>query len=60
MEKEKYSVSLRNQFEWGEIRSRKTPNTDTFHAVYRSVFNTLSFNYDGASIAKFSERQKAI
>ena len=29
----KYSVSLRIQFKCGEIRTRKTPNTGTFHAV---------------------------
>ena len=31
-----YSVCLRVQYECGEIRTRKTPNTDTFHAVYIS------------------------
>ena len=30
---EKYGVSLRIQSECGKIRTRKTPNTDTFHAV---------------------------
>ena len=30
---EKYSVSLLIQSECGKIRTRKTPNTDTFHAV---------------------------
>ena len=30
-----YSVSLRIQFECGKIRTRKTPNTDTFYAVLR-------------------------
>ena len=30
---EKYSISLRNQSEWGKIRTRKTLNTDTFHEV---------------------------
>ena len=30
---ERYSVSLRIQSECGEIRTRKTPNTDTFRAV---------------------------
>ena len=32
---EKYSVSLGNQSECEKIRTRKTPNTDTFHAVLR-------------------------
>ena len=30
---ERYIVSLRSQSKCGEIRTRKTPNTDTFHAV---------------------------
>ena len=28
-----YSEDLRIQFECGEIRTRKTPNMDTFHVV---------------------------
>ena len=28
-----YEVSFRIQFEHGKMRTRKTPNTDTFHAV---------------------------
>ena len=31
---ERYSVTLRIQSECGKIRTRKTPNTDTFLAVY--------------------------
>ena len=30
---ERYSVSLRIQSECGEIRTRKTPNSDTFHKM---------------------------
>ena len=30
-----YGVNLRIQSECGKIWTRKTPNTDTFHAVYR-------------------------
>ena len=30
---ERYEVSLRIQSKYGKIRSRKTPNTDTFHVV---------------------------
>ena len=30
---ERYSASLRINSEYGKIRTRKTPNTDTFHAV---------------------------
>ena len=32
---EAYSVSLHIQSERGKIRTRKTPNTDTFHAVVK-------------------------
>ena len=31
---ERYSVFLRLQSECGKIRTRKTPNTDTFYAVF--------------------------
>ena len=31
---DRYSVYLCTQSECGKIRTRKTPNTDTFHAVY--------------------------
>ena len=47
-----YSVSLRIQPECRKIRTRKTPNMDTFHTVfyylYASKFGsvTLSFNYE--------------
>ena len=30
---ERYRVSVRIQCECGKIRTRKTPNTDTFHAM---------------------------
>ena len=30
---ERYEVSVRSQSECGQIRTRKTPNTDTFQAV---------------------------
>ena len=52
------------QSKCGKMRTRKTPNTDTFHAVnllvltsvvvvfgnelFRGVFRTLSSSYDGA------------
>ena len=35
---ERYSVSLRNQSECGKIRTRITPNTDTFYAVSVASF----------------------
>ena len=31
---ERYGVFFRIQSEYGKIRTRITPNTDTFHAVY--------------------------
>ena len=36
----RYGVSLRIQPEYGEIWTRKTPNTETFHAVniLRNIF----------------------
>ena len=34
---ERYGVSLRIQSECGKIRTRKTPNTDIFHAVLTLV-----------------------
>ena len=36
----RHSVSLHIQSRFGEIRTRKTPNTDTFHAMlaYKSVY----------------------
>ena len=37
---ERYSVSLRIQFECGKMQTRITPNTDTFYAV-RNIQNTF-------------------
>ena len=37
---DKYGVSLRIQSECGKIRTRKTPNTDTFHAVWCLTYCT--------------------
>ena len=34
---ERYGVYLRIQFKRGEIRTRKSPNIDTFYAVHRSI-----------------------
>ena len=46
---ERCSVSLHIHFECEKIRTRKTPNTDTFHtvAMCRGVFRTLLNIYDG-------------
>ena len=35
---ERYGVSHLIQSECGKIRTRKTSNTDTFHAVFCSIF----------------------
>ena len=37
-----YTVSLRIQSEWGKMRTRKTPNMDTFQAVFnfRTIFKS--------------------
>ena len=40
---ERYSVSLRIQSECGKIRTRITPNTDTFYSVWKSLI-ILSMN----------------
>ena len=47
---ERYSVSLRIQSECGKMRTRKTPNTDTFHVAVgegKGVLKTLSTIYVG-------------
>ena len=40
LDMERYGVSLRTQSEYSKIRTRITPNTGTFHAVF--VFYQLS------------------
>ena len=40
----RYSVFLPIQSEWGKIRNRKTPNTDTFYAVSYFVVNFPIFH----------------
>ena len=42
---EGFEVSLRIQSDDGKIRTRKTPNTDTFHAVFLS-----SWKYQKVSV----------
>ena len=39
---ERYSAFLRIQFECGVIRTRKTPNTDTFHTVSAIVASSIN------------------
>ena len=36
---ERYGVSHRIQYKYGEIRTRETPSTDTFHAMIPSLSN---------------------
>ena len=38
---ERYGVSLRIQSECGKMRSRITPNTDTFYTVFTQWFNDV-------------------
>ena len=38
---ERYSSSFHIQCECGKIRTRITPNMDTFHAVNRNTFNLI-------------------
>ena len=44
-----YRVNLCIQSKWGKIRTRKTQNTDTFHAVWH---NSKKVNYVGKSYYK--------
>ena len=44
---ERYGVSLRIQSECGKIRTRITPNTDTFYSVWKSLI-ILSMNLQSA------------
>ena len=39
-----YSVSLRTQSECGEMRTRKTPNTDTFNTVWNPQKRSMRKN----------------
>ena len=47
-------IPLRIQSECGKIRSRKTPNTDTFHAVY-TICDALG---DLVPFVQFKKRKK--
>ena len=48
---EGYSVSVRIQSECGKIRTKKTPNTDTFHAVLLHKVEKKWFK--GSSLCEF-------
>ena len=50
---ERYSVSPRIQSKWSKMRTRKTPNTDTFHAVcclYVEDLLVLWFSYSSVRV----------
>ena len=54
-----HSVSLRIQSECGKIRTGKTPNTDTFHAVINlRCFNVVCFQCFKKSIKYTSNTEK--
>ena len=40
---ERYEVSLRIQFECGKMRTKITPNTDTFYAVFVHLKKSYEF-----------------
>ena len=44
MNTERYSASLRIQSAYEKIRTRKTPNTDTFHAVLTTYLKPKKAN----------------
>ena len=56
---ERYRVSLRIQSEYRKIRTRKTPNADTFHSVLTRFFNSVfpifspGFKISGLSMGQF-------
>ena len=65
----RYSVSLRIQSECGKMRTRITPNTDTFHAVWvarKKIFFELLVNIANVSMRPnfilivFFENQSAL
>ena len=49
---ERYEVCLRYQSDCGKIRTRKTPNTDTFHAVNYFTFLYIKKKFSLSSISK--------
>ena len=56
---ERYSVSLRIQSECGKIRTRKFPNTDTFHAVEGVIrFFCLKFLEENNSYSSDNDFEK--
>ena len=59
LNKETYSVSLRIQSLGGKIRTRKTPNMDTFHVVLLSSIFRL-FPRRGPSLLKYWHKQTTL
>ena len=54
---ERYSVSLRIQSECGKIRTRITPNTETFHAVLIAIQFVFSHSFRGKEIRENVEAE---
>ena len=50
---ERYGVSLQIQSECGKIRTKKTPNTDTFHAVTGKRFPRAYMGICQISVTNF-------
>ena len=50
LNKERYSFSFRIQPECGNIRTRKTPNTDIFHKLWIMIENIIIENISGWEI----------
>ena len=50
---ERYGISLRIQFECGKMRTRITPNTNTFYTVFRGVFRSQSNIYGELKTVKY-------
>ena len=54
---ERYSLSLRIQSKCRKIRTKKTPNTDTFHAVLFLHRNIRPLCYSARNVEKEKERK---
>ena len=49
---ERYQVSPRIQYKSGKMRTRKTPNTDTFHAVTAPAYFSKKKTVQTSDLAK--------
>ena len=54
---ERYGVSVRIQSECGKIRTRKTPNTDTFYAVILFSNTMMRLSRGGRKLFWFNKRR---